>query len=240
MKENLAVRVVFVKTKNVRNFEVMMDGLALGAGEGRLGLVYGRAGRGKTRTSQWYSAHNNCLYLRVATIWRTSELEFLKALCREVGIITPPKRKGPCFTEVVDRLVTEPRPVFIDEIEKLPKTFLDLVRDLSDMTTAPFILIGEEELVSYMQQNRRVWSRTYQQLEFESISISDVLMYASDASGLKLSMPVASILHKNSGGDFRLLRRDMLLLVQYANAKGTREITEEMAQIAVKAGLSGV
>ena len=74
---------VFIEsTKNVRNFKVMMDGLELGAGEGRLGMVYGRAGRGKTRTSQWYHAHNGGVFLRMQTIWRTSELEFIRALCR--------------------------------------------------------------------------------------------------------------------------------------------------------------
>lgn len=35
----------FVKTRNVRNFEVLMNGLDLAAGEGRFGLVYGQADR---------------------------------------------------------------------------------------------------------------------------------------------------------------------------------------------------
>ena len=238
MKE-IKLKPVFVKTKNVRNFEVMMDGLALGEGEGRLGLIYGQAGRGKTRTSQWHQAHNGGIYLRVATIWRTSELEFLKSLCRELKITPPPSRKGPCFVEIVDRLLANPRPVFIDEIEKLPRIFLDLVRDLSDMSTAPFILIGEEELRSFMQQNRRVWSRTFRQLEFEPIQIPDILLYAHDSTGLKLSMPVARIFHQYSSGDFRIVKRDMLALIQYANANETREVSEKMASIAVKEGLSG-
>jgi len=239
MKE-IKVKPVFIKTRNVRNFEVMMDGLELGAGEGRLGMIYGRAGRGKTRTSQWYHAHNpGCIYLRVATIWRTSELEFLKALCRELRINPAPSRKGQCFIEIIDRLISNPMPVFLDEIEKLPGLFLDLIRDLSDMSTAPFILIGEEELVSYMRQNRRVWSRVFRRLEFESIEVSDILLYAKDSTDLLLSMPVAKIFHGASEGDFRIVKRDMLALVQYANANATREVSEAIAKVAVKAGLSG-
>lgn len=239
MKE-IRVKPVFIKTRNVRNFETTMDGLELGAGEGRLGMIYGRAGRGKTRTSQWYHAHNpGCIYLRIATIWRTSELEFLKALCRELRINPAPSRKGPCFVEIVDRLIANPMPVFLDEIEKLPRSFLDLIRDLSDMSTAPFILIGEEELVSYMRQNRRVWSRVFRQLEFEPIEVSDILLYAKDSTDLRLSMPVAKIFHGASEGDFRIVKRDMLALVQYANANGTREVSEAIARVAVKAGLSG-
>lgn len=235
--KKIQVRPVFVNTKNVRNFQVMMDGLNMSAGEGRLGLVYGRAGRGKTRTCQWYSAHKNCVYLRVATIWRTGELDFLRSLCRELGILQPPRRKGPAFSEVVDTLLSHPKPVFIDEIEKLPGIFLDLVRDISDMSTAPFILVGEEELVSFMQRNRRVWSRTYNVLEFDPIGPSDIIFYGKDAAGLALSADVANYLHRQSGGDWRIVRRDLLALVQVLNAKGIADVDLETVKLAVKTGL---
>jgi len=239
MKRNLQLKPVFVKTKNVRNFEVMMDGLALGEGEGRFGLVYSRAGRGKSRTCQWYHGHHSSIYLRMVKIWAYSDIEFLKKLARELGVFNPPHRRGACFQEIIDRLIDEPRPVFLDEIEKLPSAILEIARDITDITTAPIILVGEEELVPHMSKNRRVWSRTYQQLEFEPINVADVIMYASEAAGLKLEIPVAEIFHRASGGDFRLIRRDLLNLIQIANAKSTKDITVEMARMAVKAGLSG-
>lgn len=236
--QTVQLKPTFVKTKNVRNFIVMMDGLALGAGEGRLGMVFGQAGRGKTRTSQWYAAHNDCVYLRIATIWRTSEVSFLNALANELRIASPAKRKGPAFTEVIDTLLANPRPVFLDEIEKLPKVFLDLIRDLSDMSTAPFVLVGEEELVSVMRQNRRVWSRTYQQIEFKPLDEAAIIVYVKEASGLQVSAKVASIMHQASGGDFRIVRRGLLNLAHVANSKGVTDISEEDARIAMKIGLS--
>jgi len=236
----IEVKPVFVeKTKNVRNFSVMMDGLALGRGEGRLGMVYGRAGRGKTRTAQWYHAHNGGVFLRMQTIWRTSELEFLRALCRELGILSAPGRKGPAFMAIVDTLIADPKPIFLDEVEKLPKYFLDVIRDLSDLSTAPIILIGEEELVSYMRVNRRVWSRTYQSLEFLPISKPDIVTYIAASAGLAIDNQVAGVFHDASGGDFRIVRRGLLALTQIANAKQTNQITVDMAQVAVKTGLRG-
>jgi len=237
--KQLQLKPVFVKTKNVRNFEVMMDGLAMSAGEGRFGMVWSRAGRGKTRTCQWWHAHNPSIYIRTMKIWAKSDIEFLKDFARELGMIEPPHRRGICFREIVDRLIDDPRPVFIDEIEKVPGMIMEIIRDISDITTAPFIFVGEEELYSVMERNRRVWSRTYQQLKFDPIDAADIIMYASDASGLKLELSVAAILHKASGGDFRIVRRDMLNLIQIAEAKGTRDITEDMAKIAVKTGLTG-
>ena len=230
---------VFTHTRNVRNFGVLMEALELGAGEGRLGLVWGQAGRGKTRTTQWWYANNGGIYIRVATVWRSSELELLRTLCRELGVIAPPGRKGPAFQECVEKLISTPKPVFLDEIEKMPGFFLDLLRDLSDLSGAPVILVGEEELVSAVKQNRRVWSRIYQQMQFEPLEIADILAYTSEAAGLKLPIKLASMIHKATGGDFRLLRRHTLQIVHFCNANGVAEPTEQIVRTAIQTAVTG-
>jgi len=231
----------FSQTRNVRNFLVLMDGLSMGEGEGRFGVVFGRAGRGKTRTAQWYAARKGCVYLRVREVWDTSQLDFLRSLLRELGAreSSIPHRKGPCFQAIVDRLLPSPRPIFIDELEKLPRKFLGIVRDITDMTTAPIILVGEEGIYSHMKSSRRVWSRTWQQLEFEPITAADTITYARETTGLAFSPAVAQIFINASGGDFRLVRRDIVNLVQLANAKQTTDVDEKLAQQACKVGLSG-
>lgn len=229
----------FVKTRNVRNFEVLMNGLDLAEGEGRFGLVYGQAGRGKTRTSQWYAAGNACVYMRVLSIWTTSELDFLGALARELGVLTPPKRKATAFQAVLDKLITEPRAIILDEMEKMPPKFLGFIRDLTDLSGSPIVFVGEVELIPYLQAERRVWSRVFQQVEFEPISATDIVFYAADVAGLQLDKPAAGILAKSSGGDFRLVRRDVLALVQMCQGKGTKSVNAEMATIAAKQALKG-
>jgi hypothetical protein len=94
----------FVNVKNVRNFQAMVDALMLSAGEGRLAAVIGPAGRGKTRTAQWYAANNRCAFIRCLSIWRQSELGFLQAMCRELGVKKIPYRKDPAFIAVMDAL----------------------------------------------------------------------------------------------------------------------------------------
>ncbi len=240
--KSIQIKPVFVKTKNVRNFEVLMDGLAMAAGEGRMGIVYGSAGRGKTRTAQWFAANNDCVYVKMQYIWRRSELDFLRAFCRELGVVSPPKRRGMCCEVVIDRLLAEPRPVFFDEIEKMGGDFLEILRDISEATGTAFVMIGEEELKGVMEVNKRVWSRTYRELEFDPMSVSDIMYYAKDAAGLALPPEVAGIFHKSSAGDFRIVKRGMITLVQFLNARGggvDGGITEEMARIAMKMGLKG-
>jgi len=216
-----------------------MAGLDLSAGEGRFGMVYGRAGRGKTRTAQWYAANNDGIYLRTLKIWRTSELDFLRTLCRELGEINIPNRKGPCFNIIVDRLIADPRAVFIDEIEKLPALFLEVLRDLADVTAAPFVVIGEEELVAVMKQNRRIWSRTFQNVEFGPITPTDITSYAKESTGVVLSKAQAGEMHRASGGDWRIIKRDFLVLVDEMNAGGVTEPGDKQVKSAITAGLSG-
>ncbi|SMC28632.1 hypothetical protein SAMN02746041_03293 [Desulfacinum hydrothermale DSM 13146] len=219
---------VFIVTRNVRNFEAAMDGLALAHGEGRLGLVCGRAGRGKTRTSQWWAAKEGAVYLRVVTVW--TELDFLRALCREVGIPQPPKRRGACYAALVDMLSASPRTVILDEIEKMSSRWLDVVRDVSDVTACAVVLVGEEELAGAVRRNRRVWSRIYQQVEFGPITAADVVVYAREAAGLEVSPEAAAEIHQRSGGDFRLVRRDVVALAHVAAAQKTQDVDRKMAQ----------
>lgn len=222
------LRPVFVVTRNVRNFEAAMDGLTLASGEGRLGLVFGRAGRGKTRTAQWWTAKENAVYLRVATVW--SELDFLAELCREVGVPAPQRRRGACYAALVDALAAAPRTVILDEIEKMSSRWLDIVRDVSDVTACPVVLVGEEELASAVRHNRRVWSRVYQEVEYGPISAADVVLYAREAAGLTVKADAAAQIHQRSGGDFRLVRRDVASLAQLAAAAKKSDVGPELVQ----------
>lgn len=231
---------VFIPTQNVRNFEVAMNALKMSEGEGRLMAVSGRAGRGKTVTTQKWAADHNAIYLRMQTVWRTSELYFLHSLCKEVGLEgKPPARKALAFAAIVEALLPNPRAIILDEIEKLPRFFLDVVRDLADLAMIPIVLVGEDELPPLMRQNRRVWSRTYQHITFEPIRVKDVIVYCMEHTGgkVRLAANTAAVFHAAAEGDFRIVRRDILNLIQICNAKETTDVDEEMARIATKQAL---
>lgn len=230
----------FVKTKNVRNFQVLMDGLALNAGEGCLGKVTGQAGRGKTRTAQWYAADNGCVYLRVVGPMVTSGTEFLETLCRELRLEGVPRRQGAMFHAAANELSRDTRPVFIDELERVRDSVVDLVRDLSDASAAPIVLIGEETLNTVVNRNKRVWSRTFQAMDFEPVGPSDIIFYLKESAGMAPDGTVASLMHERSGGDWRLIKSATLSLVQQANANGSPEITLKMVKAAfARTGMGG-
>jgi len=243
MGSTVKFKPTFVQTKNVRSFETLMQGLMIGkggAGEGdeRLGCIWGRAGRGKTRTVQTWAARNGCVYIETVSVW--SELDFLQKLCQEFGLRQIPGRRGRCFDAIIEAMTMSNQPVFIDEIERFGQKFLEIIRDLVKITGGIIVLIGEEELPHLMKQNRRVWSRTYRAMEFEPVSPTDVGLYVSQCTGLHLSPPATEIMHRASGGDLRIVRRDTINLAHAATSlRRTGEVDAELAAIACKCGLKG-
>lgn len=228
----------FIQTRNTRNFSSLMAELAKDPGEERFGLVWGQAGRGKSRTVTWYHANNPGIYMLMPTVWRASERDFLRALCRELGEHPDaiPFYKAAAYQRVVELLAANPNPVFLDEIEKMSPIFLDIIRDLAAATGAPFILVGEEALYREVSKNRRAWSRVAQMVNFEAASAADFVIYARDTCGLKFSAEVANVLHKGSEQNFRLFRRNLKMLVSVLNSYNTTEASVEMAENACKMG----
>ncbi len=235
---------VYVQTANTRNLVLMMDDLRMDVGEGRFACVYGGAGLGKSQAVKWYHANNaHSIYIESTDIWRTSTLEFLKDLCRELGIEKPKRNRGWCFRAIVEALYENPETIlFIDEVDRLGNGFLEIVRDITRISLCPVVLIGEPRLISIMQTNERVWTRTFEPVRFVPMKESDVIIYAKEAAGVDISVEVAGILHqtrtkKTANGNFRLVKRALLYAIAYANAAGSETITEKIAQTAVKSAI---
>jgi len=245
MSSSIKFTPTFVQTKNVRSFESMMDGLLVGRtgrehGETdeRIGCVYGRAGRGKTRTVQSWAAKHGCVYIETVSVW--SELDFLRNICFELDIKKVPHRRGPCFELIREKMLSSGLPIFIDELERFGQKYLEIVRDLVKMTGGIIVLIGEEELPHLMKQNRRTWSRTYRAMEFEPVSPIDIITYVNKCTGLSMNNEAIEVMHKASDGDLRIVRRDTINLAYSAERLGRKgEVDGELARIACQQGLQG-
>ena len=235
---------VYVQTANTRNLVLMIDDLRMDVGEGRFGCIYGGAGIGKSKAVKWFHANNaETIYIESTDMWKSSPLEFLKDLCRELGIGEPKRNKGWCFRAIIDALFDSPETIiFIDEVDRLGNNFLELVRDITRITLCPIVLIGEPRLLPLMQTNERVWTRTFEPVQFSPMKESDLIIYARQAAGVDLSVEVASILHqtrtpKTASGNFRLVKRALLYAISYANAANTDRITTEIARAAIKSAI---
>ncbi|MEN6439454.1 MAG: ATP-binding protein [Syntrophobacter sp.] len=228
----------WVPTSNERNLQVVMDQVAKAPGRRRFISVTGEAGRGKTLTTLREAGQAKAVHMLMLEIWR-SPLPFLQALCREHGVEHPPRRTNDCWLLLIDRLISRSKPVYLDEMDMTPH-LLNVVRQLAEITAVPFVLVGEEALIAQLASVKRCWSGTYQALQFESVALSDVIFYAKQSGGLELLPESAGLIHGSPcGRDWRDLERVTHTLVEIANSKRSRTITEAMAEQALRMSLKG-
>ena len=55
---------------------------------------------------------------------------------------------------------------------------------------------------------------------------------------MRLTPAVAAIFHAAAEGDFRIVRRDVLNLIQICNARNTIDVDEDLAKIATRQALT--
>lgn len=228
---------VFIQTRNARNFMTAMKASERMAGEPVLLLFYGQAGRGKTSCARFFAAQEGWTYARALKGW--SELWMLQDICFELSIDPVPHRKKQAFEAIRQRLHESPRPVVIDEADKLSEALLEWIRDLADVTVVPFALVGEKLLMTKMQRERRIWSRTLKAVEFGPVEAEDTMFFVREACGFALSAPQAEKIRQGADGDFRLVRNTAKALEEIAGASKTAKISDEMVHMALKQMLKG-
>ena len=79
-----------------------------------MGLLYGEPGLGKTKTSLWWAARNDGIFVRTKKLMTGRWL--LEEIVAELGE-APAFRTADLFRQIRDQLLERPRAIFIDEID---------------------------------------------------------------------------------------------------------------------------
>jgi hypothetical protein len=120
-------------------------------------------------------------------------------------------------------------------------SFFEVLRDLTESSAAPIVLIGEEDLPGIMRKERRLMSRSFQQVEFKPFGVADIVQFVTASSGIRFTSSLAAeAMFKSSEGDIRIVKRDLINLVQVLNAKGTAEADENAVKAAIRHALTDV
>lgn len=121
-------------------------------------LFYGPAGYGKTIACWHCIALFNAVYLEASIVWTQKGL--LRDLAEELGIVAPARNTAGLLKQVIDELRRRPRPLIIDETDRMLKTQLvEVVREIHDNARVPVLLVGEEALPFKLQEWERFHSR---------------------------------------------------------------------------------
>lgn len=136
------------------------------------GVFYGPSGYGKTTAAVHGAQKHNAFYVECGSSWHATSLA--DAILHE---LTGHPSKGTVamkVSEIIHILAQDPRPLIIDEADHLvKKTMVDLVREISDKSAAPVVLIGEEQLPAKLVQFERAHNRVLEWTPAEPTDLND-------------------------------------------------------------------
>jgi DNA transposition AAA+ family ATPase len=236
-----------VRTRNIQRLFDMVEVLwAATSGEPRMGLIFGPAGRGKTRAVDLLATQTGAAFVSVARVFTPNSL--LRAICRELGV--PPAwsaaenlaraaegLRGRSNSEALGRGL-----LILDEADYLVKginppntpPLLDTVRDLHDLSGAPILLVGMDGLARAMSAFPQFWDRILVCEEFGPINASEIEKMGREIAALEVPTPVAEDIARVTGGNIRQTALYLMRLARVAKAKKTNLVDREWV-IAVEA-----
>ncbi len=193
-----------------------------------MAIVLGQAGRGKTTACRRVVAmYDYVLYVSFAG-W-LSHTGIIREICFAAAGARPRATQA-CFDLLARSLSDSRRIILVDEADRLSLKGLNLLRDVHDRCCIPIVLIGEEPLKGKLAQERRLISRTSQELIFQPAGPADVTLFYRKNLNLAVSPKMAVDLARHAQGDFRLILKDALRVERTMKASGLAEITEDLVR----------
>lgn len=231
MKKRVVRSQDFAPLDNVQRFNAAMSNLK-GAAEQML-LVYGPPGMGKTTTAAFSYIKQNGLLITCLT--GLTQKSLLHLLLREFGIVPRQTTNAQMLIQVIELLGQDPRPLFIDEADRLfeNKRLFESIRDIHDQAQVPVIMLGASSAAGFVGVDQHL--RRYPQLadriahwvQFTPATKRDFgLLQGVYCPGVQLSEGLAARILSNSSGNIRKIRIGLKNCQLVAQRKNTSTLSE--------------
>ena len=205
----------FAKTSNVSRF---LAGITIleerGAGEAGMLLVKSEPGYGKTRTTKWWTVQEGAAYVRATASMTPNWL--LREIARELSL-APEASNERLMGQVVGFLSRNPRPLVVDEVEHTmhDRIVLETVRDISDLTEIPVVLVGMEKAELKIKRYAQISSRIAHVVTFLPASIEDVKICCDTLCEVEVAEDLAAEIHRQTGGRVREILNALALVERH-------------------------
>jgi DNA transposition AAA+ family ATPase len=188
---------------------------------GKLAVICGRAGTGKTKASKNYAEKNRGTIYVCADLSCTAKDLFIE-LVKTLGI-RPEYSLRANFLTCRDRLTGTKRLIIIDEAEHLQYKALDLLRSLFDATGCGLMLVGTEILIHNLRGKRGEYEQLYSRVAIYQktvpLEIEDVESFVSAI--IPKSKHLANVFFKSCGGNMRILSLLVWDSIRISEVNGT-------------------
>jgi DNA transposition AAA+ family ATPase len=201
------MRQIFAKTENVKRVLAAMERLkSTTEDDPKMALFYSEPGYGKSRTIAWYALNKGDGVLVRAKALMTGRW-LLKTIVKELGE-QPAYSTEDLFMQIVDQLMYNPRPIFIDEVDYLVTSskLIETLRDIHDMVQVPVILVGMGMVDKKLARYKHLYDRIVEIIKFTPLTKNDVSSVIAQMCEVKVSKDAVDYMAEQSAGKFRSLR----------------------------------
>lgn len=219
----------FVLTKNVKGFINLIHNLKNKPDNiSKIGLVYGNAGLGKTKTALYLSIQFNTIYVRSTNKMTTKWL--LEEIAKELDEI-PRFYTADIFRQCVNALKTNPQMIIVDEIDYLLADFrtIETLRDLHDETGIPIILVGMQLSKHKLKKHNHLFDRISEIYNFAEFEYSDIKQITEEISEVDIAKEAVRAIY-NKAKSFRKIIEMIDMFEKVGQVNGLTQIDENIAQ----------
>lgn len=219
----------FVLTKNVKGFIDLIHNLKNKPENiTKIGLVYGNAGLGKTKTALYLSLQYDAIYVRATNSMSPKWL--LEEIAKELDEI-PRFYTADIFRQCVNALKSNPQMIIVDEIDYLLKDFrtIETLRDLHDKTGVPIILVGMQLAKHKLKKHTHLLDRISEIYKFSEFEYSDIKQITEEISKVEITKEAIHLIY-DKAKSFRQIVNIIDTFEKVAQANGLTLIDENIAQ----------
>ena len=223
----------FVLTKNVKGFINLIHNLKNKPENiSKIGLVYGNAGLGKTKTALYLSFQYDAIYIRAVNSMTPKWM--LEEIAKELDEI-PRFYTADIFRQCINALKTNPQMIMIDEIDYLLADFrtIEILRDLHDETGVPIILIGMQLSKHKLKKHTHLIDRISEIYNFTEFEYSDIKQITEEISEAEITKEAVKLIY-DKAKSFRKIVQIIDMFEKAAQANGLNQIDEKTAREILK------
>ena len=190
-----------------------------------LACFFSPSGWGKTKSAIYGANKYRAAYVECGQF--TTARNLLIAILTELGERNHRGSIEDLKTRAVMTMTGDPmRPVIVDEAHFVAsKRFVDLLREISDKSGAPVILIGEETLPSALANFERVHNRVLEWLPAQPCDAEDfALLAAHRCRGVKVGADLAAAILEDTKGNTRRIVVNLVKVMEASQHTGLATI----------------
>jgi len=221
------LRTCLVQTKDVKRLFAALVALrdrnrALAG----LGLLVGVTGTGKTTALGAAVAMFNAVYVVADSAVTMTSL--LSEICTELGF-EPPRSPAQKLKEIVSHLRERPRPIFVDEADRLThdSRILEVLRDIHDLSGVPVMLIGMDRFERKLLRHPQFARRITQRIEFGSCDLDDTTRVTQELCEVEVAPDLIAKMHLRTKGNLGLMMNALDKFEAMARDNNWKVITAE-------------